>query len=628
MQKHTVSLCMIVKNEEKYLDKCLKSVQGKVDEIIIVDTGSTDRTIEIAQKYDAVISHFKWINDFAAARNFSINEAKSEYILILDADEYFDDNVNMQIDLAHEKDYYKLMIKNYHSKGQVLFHQNVRLFKSGIGLSYSGKLHEQLNTYDEGANYIGVESDILIHHVGYLPEVIVDRGKKKRNYDIMVKELEENPTGYSYFNMGTVYMHDEHYDKALDMFKKSYSLSKDKKYVKSLLALMGGCLHQLNRTEEGVRLLLDAINAFPQYTEFHYKLGVLYQDIGYLKDAEIELKKCLEIGEKVDIITIEGVGSYMANYQLAIVYDKMGRIGDAFDEAYKAVALKKSFTPALSKYLKLMQCAGIQPDQIKEHLSKIYIIDTVEELKALIYSLYELRHPLMNKFGFAFQDEYLSEVRAVAFMLGEQHDKSLEEWRKVGVISQPNILDAAVMCLLSKDELLMNKIKSSLNLSNREWKFISEVLLNESIGKFSLTKEVEELLLNICEYLLNINEFEQFDYISAFLLQGSVDIQDKLALMLFVNGYTDTAVELLNIITERYPKRYESNLLLGEAYLKQDKLNEALEFFTRSLSLKNDYSAYEKIYDTYEKMGETAKMNDLKRIMKGKFPLSIWLRSV
>jgi glycosyltransferase involved in cell wall biosynthesis len=130
MQKHTVSLCMIVKNEEKYLDRCLKSVQGKVDEIIIVDTGSTDKTIEIAEKYGSIVKHFIWINDFAAARNYSIEGVESEYILVLDADEYLDDGTDLQKDLEKGKDFYRLTIKNQSNSGQIVFSQNVRLFKS------------------------------------------------------------------------------------------------------------------------------------------------------------------------------------------------------------------------------------------------------------------------------------------------------------------------------------------------------------------------------------------------------------------------------------------------------------------------------------------------------------------
>ena len=82
-----ISLCMIVKNEEAYLEECLTSVKDLVSEIIIVDTGSTDKTKEIAKKFGAKIIDFTWIDDFAAARNASIKQATGDWILVLDADE-------------------------------------------------------------------------------------------------------------------------------------------------------------------------------------------------------------------------------------------------------------------------------------------------------------------------------------------------------------------------------------------------------------------------------------------------------------------------------------------------------------------------------------------------------------
>ena len=149
----------------------------------------------------------------------------------------------------------------------------------------------------------------------------------------MVMELKENPTGYSYYNMGLTYMNDENYDKALDMFKKSYPLSKNKEYVKGMLVRLGECLNLMNRTKEGIKLLSDAICVFPEYTDLHYTLGRLFLDCGYLRDAEIEFKECLRLGEGVENISTEGVGSYMANYRLALIYESTGRSGDAFEEA-------------------------------------------------------------------------------------------------------------------------------------------------------------------------------------------------------------------------------------------------------------------------------------------------------
>ena len=87
----TISLCMIVKNEEEVLERCLNSLKGLMDEIIIVDTGSTDSTKEIAARYTDKIYDFSWCDDFAAARNFSFSKATQEYIYAPDADEVLDD---------------------------------------------------------------------------------------------------------------------------------------------------------------------------------------------------------------------------------------------------------------------------------------------------------------------------------------------------------------------------------------------------------------------------------------------------------------------------------------------------------------------------------------------------------
>src|SRR3989338_5592832 len=90
MPKQTISLCMITKNEEKYLEQCLNSVKDLVDETIIVDTGSTDKTKEIAKRFNAKVYDFKWADDFSAARNESLKHATKDWILILDADEVMD----------------------------------------------------------------------------------------------------------------------------------------------------------------------------------------------------------------------------------------------------------------------------------------------------------------------------------------------------------------------------------------------------------------------------------------------------------------------------------------------------------------------------------------------------------
>lgn len=101
----TISLCMIVKDEEQTISKCLESVKSVVDEIIIVDTGSTDGTKEIVKKYDAKVYDFQWIEDFSAARNFAFSKATKEYILWLDADDIIDtEDIKKLLQLKHTLD--------------------------------------------------------------------------------------------------------------------------------------------------------------------------------------------------------------------------------------------------------------------------------------------------------------------------------------------------------------------------------------------------------------------------------------------------------------------------------------------------------------------------------------------
>src|SRR3990167_648830 len=105
MPKQTISLCMIVKNEEKYLGQCLNSVKEIVNEVIITDTGSTDKTKEIAKKFKAKIFDFKWNDDFSEARNESLKHATKEWILVLDADEIINrDDLNKIKEIVKDKE--------------------------------------------------------------------------------------------------------------------------------------------------------------------------------------------------------------------------------------------------------------------------------------------------------------------------------------------------------------------------------------------------------------------------------------------------------------------------------------------------------------------------------------------
>ena len=210
----TISLCMIVKNEEKMLAGCLETVKNIADEIIIVDTGSVDKTVEVAKKYNAKIFNFAWIDDFSAARNESLKHATSEWILYLDADERLTVSSQNQIRdllLSTHKEVggYFCTIESDHSKmdGSSEKHRGgyPRLFRN-LGypnINFVGRVHEQISPSIISNKKTILVSDIKIEHLGYNLSLEEMDKKVRRNYNMLLAHIKEEPTnGYAWFQLG------------------------------------------------------------------------------------------------------------------------------------------------------------------------------------------------------------------------------------------------------------------------------------------------------------------------------------------------------------------------------------------------------------------------------------------
>lgn len=189
MPNQTISLCMIAKNEQKNLANCLNSVKKIVDEIIIVDTGSTDKTKEIAKKFNAKLFDFKWVDGFSAARNESLKHAAKDWILVLDADEIIEKEdlikiknaiENLEKDIAGFQLEQRSYINNFF-EGAVknnsdfelakvypfyISHFLVRLFKNGLGIRFRHRVHELVEDSIIEKNLKYKKIDVVLHHFG------------------------------------------------------------------------------------------------------------------------------------------------------------------------------------------------------------------------------------------------------------------------------------------------------------------------------------------------------------------------------------------------------------------------------------------------------------------------------
>lgn len=209
-----LSLCMIARNEEAFIGDALASAQSVVDEIIVVDTGSTDRTVEIAKSYGARVFFKEWENDFAKARNESLRHATGDWVLIMDADERipdgFEENLRSLLVPIEQPLSYLLYIKNYmqeEDEGSVLGHYMVRLFRKTAETRFFGVIHEQL--YPNWGEVTIPENTFYFTHLGYAKVEKKEAKIENRNIPLLKKALEEtegkNPSLYSFyaFYMGT-----------------------------------------------------------------------------------------------------------------------------------------------------------------------------------------------------------------------------------------------------------------------------------------------------------------------------------------------------------------------------------------------------------------------------------------
>lgn len=200
MKSPLISLCMIVKNEEAILPRCLASVQNVVDEMIIVDTGSTDKTREVAQAAGAKLYEFQWIDDFSAARNYSLAQASGKWILVMDADEELErDSGRRMRELAQEDgaDAYWVIQRNfYRSRLQnTLDIPHLRFFRNHPNYRYRKRYHEE-NTSAIVENKGRIAHDkqgLIIFHDGYLHPSAQGKPRVERAIQTMRLALSEQP---------------------------------------------------------------------------------------------------------------------------------------------------------------------------------------------------------------------------------------------------------------------------------------------------------------------------------------------------------------------------------------------------------------------------------------------------
>ncbi|MFH1025067.1 MAG: glycosyltransferase, partial [Nitrospirota bacterium] len=305
-EKPLLSVCLIVRDEETTLPRCLKSLQDVADEVIVVDTGSKDNTVSIARDSGAKVYHFEWRDDFAAARNESLRHAGGDWILQIDADEEL-----LSGSVPHVK---KAMLNpwclvnvitcdNGADSRAERFVKVGRLFRNHPSIRFSRPYHENVSSsaYDLMAReprwQVVEEPGIIIRHYGYEPSVMQSRKKHERGIRIMESYLREHQNDtYMLNKLGESYNSLGRYDEAIAVFKKSIAIN-------------------------------------PHIAETYKNIGISYFDKGMFDEAMIEFEKSIAINTHIAD----------THNNLGMAYYVKGLLDKAISEYTKALAIEPDF---------------------------------------------------------------------------------------------------------------------------------------------------------------------------------------------------------------------------------------------------------------------------------------------
>ncbi|MCL5289924.1 MAG: glycosyltransferase [Bacillota bacterium] len=360
LKQPLISLCMIVKNEESNILRCLDSVKDYVDEILVLDTGSGDRTPVLAQEQGACVFFGRWENNFAKARNEIKQQARGEWIFYLDADEELPPETGRSLrQLAQQTkaEALQFSIVNYTSSSdtQKCRGLNIRMFKNNPNYYFEGALHEQIAPSILRVNPSAaiVCSGLEILHYGYSFDHPRRIQKNQRNITILESMLAENPKDdFTHYNLGvSLYVGGQ-----LENAKRHFQLAKqyaNKKshYLPALYRNFTACLVDLGEYEEALKLAQEGLSHFPDYPDLYYLQGQIYSITNLFELALERFKQCLKYNKlNPNYISMDGVQSFLAYEQLADIYMHQQKWEDALQHQLKAV---QNGTASYTSFLRL-----------------------------------------------------------------------------------------------------------------------------------------------------------------------------------------------------------------------------------------------------------------------------------
>ena len=327
--KPTVSLCMIVRDEEANISKCLEGVRGLFDEMIIVDTGSTDATKSIAEEFGAKVFDFPWTDDFAAARNESRRHASGRWIFWLDADDRVDEiargrlrNLFAHLDKYDEERIPVFMISvlsKCADEETPFIMSQARMFRNEPQVRWEGRIHERLNC-TESCDQIAIHpTEVTICHEGYADAGLRAR-KQFRELRLLELDYLINPDDpMTLFYLARIHLWQNHPTEAIRFARRSISAEKGPSIVAPMaFTIVAESFLKLGRLMDALAACEEGLTHFPADTSLAYRRGCTLHDLGRLAEAESCLRQLLQIPPENFSLVGRRIGIHGADARLVL----------------------------------------------------------------------------------------------------------------------------------------------------------------------------------------------------------------------------------------------------------------------------------------------------------------------
>ncbi|RLM30580.1 tetratricopeptide repeat-containing glycosyltransferase family 2 protein [Brenneria salicis] len=346
-----ISVCMIVKDEAQHLENTLRSLAQYFDDIVVVDTGSNDNSKEIASCFTNKIYDFQWIADFSAARNYSLQFAKYDWVLVVDADEelsFIDLTALSSLIAAHPTSIGRVERVDYiddPNGGDIIRERISRLFRKELYV-YRGIIHEQVSARSTAIPVNHFQVPIRLNHIGYQKNILHNKDKIVRNITMLKTAIDENPSDpYLHYQLGKSYYLAKDYLLASETFSTALGYQTDfsYEYNEQLIESYGYTLINLGEYKQALSIL-----EYEQYchsTDFTFLKALILMNNGDLQQAVNIFLSCTQLPPGRS----DGVNTYKANYNVGVILECSGMLKEAVSFYQKC----DNYKPAVDGILRI-----------------------------------------------------------------------------------------------------------------------------------------------------------------------------------------------------------------------------------------------------------------------------------